>query len=404
MIAFVNGSLYTPMRIISPGVLLVNGGRIAAVGTPEQVPIPKEARRIDAGGNIVCPGLIDIHAHGGDGADCTEGTVEAVRAVARRHLRAGTTSFLPTTGSAPFPRMWQAFDCIREVMHHRGPGEARALGIHSEGNFFSVAQRGAHAAELLRMPDPAERERLYSYAGDLGRLTIAPELEGALEIIRHLSQRGVLISGGHSDALYGEVCLAMEAGMRHITHLWSGMSMLKRIGPKRHSGMVEAALVEEGLTTEIIADGYHLPTSLMKMAQRMKGAEKLCLVSDAMSASGLGPGEFDVCGIKAIVEEGGGVAITADRKAFAGSISTMQQCLRHVVQVVGFSLTEALQMCTLTPARILGLERRVGQLAPGCHADVLILDRATLEPQAIMLAGELVTAQRHEDGLRLPSG
>jgi N-acetylglucosamine-6-phosphate deacetylase len=173
------------------------------------------------------------------------------------------------------------------------------------------------------------------------------------------------------------------------------MSMLRRIGPKRHSGMVEAALVEEGLSTEIIADGYHLPTSLMKLAYRMKGADKLCLVSDAMCASGLGPGpgEYDVCGLKAIVEEGGGVALTADRLAFAGSISTMQQCLQHVVQVVGFPLSEALEMCTLTPARILGRERQVGQLAPGCYADVLVLDRATLAPQLVMLGGEVVSGQ-----------
>jgi len=392
MQAFVNGSVYTPTRIVAPGVVLEDEGRIVAVGRPDQVPIPEGSQRIDAGGNIICPGLIDIHVHGGDGADCTDGTVEAVRTVARRHLRAGTTSFLPTTGSAPFPQMWQAFDAIREVMHRPGPGEARALGIHSEGNFFSVAQRGAHAAEFLRMPDEAERERLYSYAGDMARLTIAPEREGALEIIRHLSRRGVLVSGGHSDALYEQVCVAMEAGMRHITHLWSGMSMLRRIGPKRYSGMVEAALVEEGLTTEIIADGYHLPTSLMKLAYRMKGAEKLCLVSDAMRASGLGPGEYHACGLEAIVEEGGGVALTADRLAFAGSISTMQQCLQHVVQVVGFSLSEALQMCTLTPARILGREAQVGQLAPGCNADILVLERATLTPQMIMLGGEIVRA------------
>ncbi len=391
MLAFINGDVYTPTRIIAPGVVLVDGERILAVGRPEQVPIPEDARRLDAKGHIICPGLIDIHVHGGDGADCTDGTVEAVRTVARRHLRAGTTSFLPTTGSAPFPQMWRAFDAICEVMRRPGPGEARALGIHSEGNFFSVAQRGAHAAELLRMPDAAEREKLYSYVGYLARLTIAPEREGALEIIRYLSQRGVLISGGHSDALYEQVCVAMEAGMRHITHLWSGMSMLRRIGPKRHSGMVEAALVEEGLTTEIIADGYHLPTSLMKLAYRMKGAEKLCLVSDAMCASGLGPGEYEVCGLKAIVEEGGGVALTADRLAFAGSISTMQQCLQHVVQVVGLALREALEMCTLTPARILGRQSQVGQLAPGCYADILVLDRATLTPQIIMLGGEVVS-------------
>ena len=182
----------------------------------------------------------------------------------------------------------------------------------------------------------------------------------------------------------------MQAGLRHITHLWSGMSTVRRIGPKRHSGMVEAGLVEDGLTTEIIADGYHLPTSLMKLAYRMKGAEKLCLVSDAMRASGLGPGEYEVAGLKALVEEGGGVAITPDRTAFAGSIATMKQCLQQAVQVVGISLADALEMSTLTPARLIGREREVGQLARGAHADLLVLDRATLELQHILLGGEIV--------------
>ena len=267
------------------------------------------------------------------------------------------------------------------------------LGVHMEGPFFSLAQRGAHAPELLRMPDPAERERLYSYVGDLARLTIAPEREGALQIIADLSRRGMLICGGHSDALYDQVCAAMRAGLRHITHLWSGMSTVRRIGPKRHSGMLEAALLEEGLTGEIIADGYHLPTSLMKMAYRMKGTEKLCIISDAMRASGMGPGEYEVAGIKAVVEEGGGVAITPDRLAFAGSISTMVQCLQQIVQVVGISLSETLQMATSTPARILEVDDQVGRLAVGCYADILALDRATLEPRMIMCGGQIVKGQ-----------
>ena len=167
--------------------------------------------------------------------------------------------------------------------------------------------------------------------------------------------------------------------------------MVRRIGPKRYSGMLEAALVEDGLTGEIIADGYHLPTSLARMAYRMKGAERLCIVSDAMRASGMGPGEYEVAGSMAIVEEGGGVAIAPDRKTFAGSISTMAQCLQQIVHVVGISLSDALQMATLTPARILGLQDTVGQLVSGCWADVLVLDRATLHPRMIMLGGEVVS-------------
>jgi N-acetylglucosamine-6-phosphate deacetylase len=366
--------------------------RIVAVGSPQQVPLPEGVPTVDACGQVVCPGLVDMHVHGGDGADACDGTTDAVRAVARRHLRAGTTSLLPTTASCPMDDLWRAFDCIAAVRHDPRPDEARVLGIHSESNFFSLTQAGAHNTALLRMPDAAERERLFSYAPELERLSLAPEREGALEIIRALSQRGVLLAGAHSDALYEQVCVAMQAGMTHITHLWSSMSMVRRIGPKRHAGMLEAALVEEGLTGEIIADGYHLPSSLMKLAFRMKGPEKLCLISDAMRATGCGPGEYEVGGLKAIVDEGGGVALMQDRKAFAGSIATMAQCLQQAANVVGFSLADALEMASLTPARLLGREHEVGQLAPGCHADILLLDRATLAPTRIWLGGRSVDA------------
>jgi len=387
MIAITGGTIYTPRRIAHDGVVLVEGDRILAVGNASQVPVPDNADRVDATGALVCPGLIDIHVHGGDGADCTEDTPEAIRIVARRHLRAGTTSLMATTASAPLPDIWRAFDAIGHVMRDPRSDEAAVLGIHMEGPFFSLAQRGSHNPDLLRMPDAAERERLYGYAGDLACVTLAPERENALEMIAQLTRRGVLVAGGHSDALYEQVCLAMDAGLRHVVHLWSGMSTVRRIGPKRHSGMLEAALVESGITGEIIADGYHLPSSLMKMAYRMKGPEKLCLISDAMSASGLGPGEYVVAGTRALVEEGGGVAIVPDRTAFAGSISTVLQCLQHVVHTVGFPLGEALEMATLTPARIHGIEDRVGRLAAGCEADLLLLDPTTLDPTAIMCRG-----------------
>ncbi|NLD71408.1 MAG: N-acetylglucosamine-6-phosphate deacetylase [Chloroflexi bacterium] len=391
MRAVLNGAIYTPTRIIPrEGVVLVEDGVIVDVGTVDQVGVPEGAERVDAGGGIICPGYVDIHVHGGGGADAADGTPEAVRMAACRLARAGTTSFLPTTATAPFAEIWEAFDAIAAVMGDRRPEEARALGIHMEGPLFSLQQVGAHNASLLRMPDAEERERLLSYSGSLARVTLAPEREGAMDLIRDLSARGVLVSGGHSDALYAEVCAAMEAGLRHITHLWSSMSLMRRIGPKRHSGMLEAALVEDGLTAEMIADGYHLPTSLMKIAYRMKGPEKLALVSDAMRASGMGPGEYDLAGIVAVVEEGAGVAVTRDRKAFAGSISTMARCVREVVQVVGVSLVDALRMATETPARIVGVEDRVGRLARGLAADLLILDPLTLLPRQVIVGGELL--------------
>lgn len=168
------------------------------------------------------------------------------------------------------------------------------------------------------------------------------------------------------------------------------MSTVRRIGPKRFAGMVEASLLEEGLTTEIIADGYHLPSSLMRMAFRLKGPDKLALVSDAMRASGLGPGVYGVAGRRVFVESGQAVAVTEDRKSFAGSVATMLQCVQQMVQVVGVSLSDALRMASETPARIMGYADQYGSLLPGRAADLAILDRATLAPQLVMLAGRVV--------------
>lgn len=391
MQAIVNGTVYTPGRIIPDGVVLIENDRIAAVGSRVQVPVPESTTVIDAGGQIVCPGLVDIHGHAGDGGDYVDGTIEAVRKTARRHLRAGTTSMLATTSTAPIEQIWRAFDCIREVTAAQQPDEARLMGIHMEGPYLSLEQRGAHPPEMLRMPDAGERERLYSYIPMLHSVTLAPEREGGMELLRELVSRGVIVAGGHSDAMYEQVCEAMNQGMTHTVHCWSGMSTVRRIGPKRFAGMVEASLMEEGLTTEIIADGYHLPSSLMRMAYRLKGPDKLALVSDAMRASGLGPGVYLVAERKVFVDEGVDVAVTEDRKAFAGSVATVLQCLRHLVQVVGVSLGDALRMATETPARIMRLENRIGSLAPGRFADVLVLDRGSLQPNMVMLAGRVIS-------------
>lgn len=386
--AIVNGDVYAGSRIIPGGVVLLEGDRIVAVDLPERVPIPEDADLTDAGGQIVAPGLVDIHVHGGDGGDFTDGEVSAVQLGASRHLRDGVTSMLATTATAPLDHVWQAFDAIIDVMQARQRGQARILGIHMEGNFFPESQRGAHAAELLGMPNAEQVERIYGYVPWLKRVTLAPELDGADQLISGLARRDVVVSAGHSDALYDQVCCAMALGVSHVTHLWSAMSMVRRIGPKRHAGLLEAALVEDGLTGEIIADGYHLPTSLMRMAYRMKGVERLCIISDGMRASGLGPGRYDVGGIQADVEAGYDVAVTLDRKAFAGSISTLGRCLRHMVHVVGISLVDALRMATETPARIMGLDQ-VGRLSQGCLADLVILDRATLKPLQVIVGGDV---------------
>jgi len=389
--AVTNARIYTPDRIVSPdGVLLIRQGKILAVGRAQECALPERATIYDIDGAIICPGYVDAHVHGGAGADCTDGSVEAVRTMAAHLLTKGTTAFLPTTMSASYDSLWQAFDSISEVAARRGAAEARVMGIHMEGPMFSPFQAGAQNPEMLRMPTRGDLERLISYVPLLKRVDLAPELDGALDVVAYLAEEDVLVAGAHSDALYSQVCQAMNFGLKHTTHLWSGMSTVRRIGPKRYAGMVEASLVEEGLSTEVIADGYHLPSSLMKLAFKCKGPEKLCVVSDAIRAAGMPPGTYDLGGLDALVESGAGVAMTADKKAFAGSISSIAECVQHLVNVVGLPLSDVLRMATLTPAHIHGLDDSVGILAPGRSADFLILDPATLAPRAVFLDGVLV--------------
>jgi N-acetylglucosamine-6-phosphate deacetylase len=231
------------------------------------------------------------------------------------------------------------------------------------------------------------------YADIIKRVTIAPEEPGAMAFIRQLSARGIVASIGHSTATYEQVARAVEAGASHVTHLYSAMSTVTRVEAKRYAGVLEAALERDDLTTEVIADGKHLPTSLLRLAFKCKGPEKLILVSDSTRALGMPEGKlYELCGQMALHEDG--VGYTPDKKAFAGSVITMAVAVRHMVQTVGVSLRDVLTMASLTPAKIMGIESSKGSLQAGKDADLVILHRTSLSPIYVMAMGQQAVDRR----------
>ncbi|MCL6431456.1 MAG: N-acetylglucosamine-6-phosphate deacetylase [Anaerolineae bacterium] len=368
------GTLVTPRQsyedvtvVLRDGLVedLIAGGRIA--------PAPEEGV-IDARRWIVGPGFVDLHVHGGGGHDTMDATREAIDGLAAFHARHGTTSLLPSTIAAPAERIHAALAAVAESMERPNTG-ARVLGAHVEGPFLSPEKRGAHVGRFVRPPDREADRWLWEHLPIIRRITLAPELPGALELIRELRGRGVLVSLGHSMADEELVQRAVLAGASHVTHLFNAMSALEKVGPLRRPGLAEAGLVHDGLSVEVIADGWHVPLSLLKLIVRTKGVERTALVTDAMRAAGLPEGRYNLGGEEATaVTVRGGMAVTGEG-GLAGSIAGMDQMVRNGVRALALPLPEVWRMASLTPAEILGLAGRLGEIAVGKAADLVIMDR-----------------------------
>lgn len=356
---------------ITPCDIVLENDCIAEIAAPNSVDLPG----VDGRGLYLSHGFIDIHCHGGGGADFMDGTEEAWRTAARLHLTHGTTCMTPTTLSATREELMRAFEIFYRCRDDIRDG-ARMLGLHLEGPYFSHAQAGAQDPSQMRDPDPEEAAAMLSACPDIVRWSLAPELPGALDMGRKLTDLGVLASIGHSDATYAEVKEAIGAGFTHITHLYSGCSTITRVGGFRRGGIVEAAYVLDALTSEVIADGCHLPAELLQMAYRFIGPKRLCLITDAMRGAGQTSGESILGslenGQKVIIEDG--VAKMPDRKAFAGSVCTTDRLVRNMVTLAGASLPDAIEMVTVTPARIIGKSDITGTVAPGRKADLVLFD------------------------------
>lgn len=314
-----------------------------------------------------------------------DATEEAMEKISAAHARGGATSILPTTLTAPIEDIKKAVEAIGGAKEKEFPG-ARILGVHLEGPYFSPEQAGAQNPEFLKEPEEKEYLELLHRYNFILRVSCAPEIKGALALGRELKKRRILASVAHSNATYQDMLCAIEAGYTHVTHMYSGMSGLKRINAYRISGVIESTLLLDELTTEVIADGHHLPPSLLRLIVKTKGVDKVCLITDAMSAAGLGPGSYSIGGLDAVVqanvaeefevpeEEGNYVAKLPARDAFAGSVATIDRCVRNMVKLANFSTQDAVKMATINPARFIRMDERIGSVVEGKTADLVIFD------------------------------
>ncbi len=370
-----NGKVIFPDRIEENLAIVCENGKIIDIVSTEAVVFGNEDMVIDAQNKYISSGFIDIHTHGGGGHDFMDGTVEAYLGAAEMHAKHGTTALLPTTLTSTFEELLKTFATYKEAVKQNNKG-ALFLGLHLEGPYFAYNQRGAQDPKYLRNPEPEEYNKILEASDDIVRWSLAPELPGALEFGKVLAEKNILTSIAHSDAIYEEVVDAYNAGFNHITHLYSAMSTVTRRNAFRYAGIVEAAYLIDNMNVEIIADGVHLPKSLLQFVYKFKGPDKTALVTDSMRGAGMPDGESILGsldkGQKVIIEDG--VAKLPDRTAFAGSVATTDRLVRTMVNIAEVPLVEAVKMITLTPARMMKIDQQKGSIQKGKDADFVIFD------------------------------
>lgn len=383
-----NGQVITPYKIIKQAAVLIEEGKILAV--QEGNPDFPDADEIDAGGNYISPGFIDLHIHGGGGHDFMDNTIEAFLGIAETHARYGTTAMCPTTLTSEKEDLLETLRIYEQAdkLNHKG---SAFIGMHLEGPYFALSQRGAQDPRYIRDPDPAEYKEILASTNIIKRWSAAPELKGAIEFGRYLKSKGVLAAVAHTDAIYEEVQEAFENGYSLATHFYSSMSGVTRRECFRYAGVVESGYLIDEMDVEIIADGVHLPAPLLKLIFKIKGAGRTALITDAMRGAGMPPGDSVLGslknGLKVIIEDG--VAKLPDKSSFAGSVATADRLLRNMVNMAGVSLEDAVRMASKTPARIMGLEHRKGVLVIGKDADVVVFDQ-DINIQHTIVNGKLV--------------
>lgn len=356
-------------------------GFVTAI-TEKELPFDE---KIDAKGNYLSAGFIDIHTHGGGNSDFMDGGAEAFVNPAVAHAKHGTTALFPTVTSGSFAEINQSCSDFRKAKELEFSG-ARLMGVHLEGPYFAMSQKGAQDPKYVRNPEPQEYIKiLNSHKDVIKRWSAAPELKGAFEFAKVLKQNGILASMGHTEVDCIGAKEAMENGFAHITHLYSCTAGVTRKNAFRYAGLNEAAFLYDDLTFEIIADGCHLPKELLQFIYKLKSPDKVALVTDSIRAAGFNCNESIIGskenGMHVIIEDD--VAKLPDRTAFAGSIATMDRLVRNMVNMGGASLTDAVKMATKTPAKIMGLSE-MGEIKEGFVADFVVFDENINVKQTIV--------------------
>ena len=390
------GNIVLCHTVLEHGAVLVRAGRIEAVGPRPDVLAQAAAddERIEHNGYIA-PGYIDLHVHGGGGADFMDGTEEAFATVLTSHVRHGTTSIVPTTTVARHEQTLAMLRLSRVFRDAPLSNASRVLGAHLYGPHFRYEARGCHPAALYHEPLAAEEADLLEYADVIATATIAPELPQAERFARACRDRGIRLNAGHSLATFAQMQAAIQWGVRHVDHLFCAMSdktKLRAIQPyPMQGGVQEATLYFDELTTEVIADGKHLSADLLQLAYKLKGPDRLALVTDCSRALDMPEGEYifgPLDGGEPFVHRDG-VGIMPDGTGLASSTQGMDHMVRTFYKLTGAPLHEVVRMATLTPARILGVDQELGSLEVGKRADLLLLNR-DLNVQHVVIDGSLV--------------
>src|SRR6266446_6436400 len=380
-----NARLILSDRIVDRGWLLIADQLIQAIG--QDVP-PDVPDRLDAYGSYVAPGFVDLHVHGGGGSDFLDATTEAFLTAADFHLSGGTTAICPTAATTTydhFDSFLSAWATAKESC------QARLLPVHLEGPHLARTKAGAQNPKLMGSPGDKERDWILRRARSISQMTIAPELPGALELIETATKARVTMSAGHTEATDEEMQAAVEAGLSKVTHLFNAMSSASKRRLFRQAGTLEYALANANIFCELVADGFHVSSTLLKLAYRAKGADRIALVSDSLAGAGLPEVTRFRLG-DMVCKVGPGYALLEDESALAGSLARMIDLVRTMTQQTEVPLYDAVRMASLTPATILGVDDRLGSIKPHKTADLVLFDDR-FAVQRVWVVGKLVFDQ-----------
>ena len=377
---FLNARVCTPYELTG-GAVLVRDGVIE--GVFDHIDPPEGARVIDAGGRVLAPGYIDLHVHGGGGTDFQEGTEEAFRTAVAAHAKYGTTSIFPTLSSSTVPMIEKAVQTCNKLMKEK---DSPIMGLHLEGHYLNPNKAGAQQPDWLKNPDPNEYIPIVEHSDCLARWDAAPELPGALQFGKYCSEKGVLPSIAHTNAEYSDVRSAFEVGFTHVTHFYNAMPGFHNKQGYKYEGTVESVYLIDDMTIECVADGIHVPPTILRMAYKVKGVERMALITDAL-APAAAPKDAKAYDSRVYVEDG--VCKLTGSGALAGSCATSDRLIRTMVQQADVPLEDAVKMITDTPAHIMGIQGRKGTLSRGKDADIVVLDEK-LRVRCVWQMGKII--------------
>ncbi|MBO4985861.1 MAG: N-acetylglucosamine-6-phosphate deacetylase [Bacteroides sp.] len=376
----INARILTPQGWLKDGSVLIRDNKILEVTNCDLAVIG--AHIIDVKGMYVLPGAVEMHCHGGGGRDFMECTEDAFLTAAHTHQKYGSTSIFPTMSSSTIPMIEQASETCTKLMKQEN---SPILGLHLEGHYFNLAMAGGQLPENIKNPDPNEYIPLVEKYDCIKRWDAAPELPGAMQFGKYITGKGILASVGHTQAEYDDISTAYAAGYTHATHFYNAMPGFHKRREYKYEGTVESIYLMEDMTVEVVADGIHVPPTILRMVYRIKGVEKTALITDALACAASDSKEaFDP---RVIIEDG--VCKLADRSALAGSVATMDRCIRTMVQKAEIPLEDAVRMASETPAKIMGVYDRKGSLQKGKDADIIVMDE-DLRIRAVWAMGQLV--------------